>query len=120
MAGRHVRRTPLRERLPGRATWQLVACLPLLLLLLGLGIRAADWPGGDGADQASAVARPDDRPRVGVSREKSGQASRAESRRTTEAQGPLTPREARARCTRQGIDRGDLGAMSECIAQLVR
>ncbi len=106
-----------------RTAWRLVACVPLVLLVGGLGVRAgleADWNddtrptssasdnrGGNGGEKSSPNTQ-----RVGT--------KNVTLRREFAGQGKLTAREARARCEKSGIDPADLGSMSECIADLTK
>jgi len=110
-----------------RTAWRLVACVPLVLLVVGLGVRAgleADRAGDDTRPAASAPNDRDDRKQsgqgtgTGSTNAQSVGTSQTTLRRTFEAKGKLSPREARERCEEAGIDPADLGSMSECIADL--
>lgn len=106
-----------------RAAWRLLACLPLVLLVIGLGVRAgleADWNDDDARPAASAQDRGE---RHGAKSTEGAKVQRIGStnttlRRTFAAKGKLTPREAKARCEKSGIDPADLASMTECIADL--
>lgn len=127
MAGsRRAERSPGGDHATVRTAWRLVACVPLVLLVVGLGVRAgleADREGDDTRPAAAENRRNDGRPGqqsagTGSVTTQSVGTSRTTLRRTFETSGKLTPREARERCEKAGIDPADLGSMSECIADL--
>lgn len=109
-----------------RAAWRLIACVPLVLLVVGLGVRAgleADWNDDDARPAAAAQDRGERRQGNGSTQQASNQrigSTNTTLRRTFAAKGKLTPREAKARCEKSGIDPADLASMTECIADLTK